>query len=481
MVATVAFGMGIDKSNVRFVLHYNLPKNLESYYQEIGRAGRDGLPADCLLLFSYADLHTIRYFIDQQSGEEQRGVSVRLSAMVGFGETDECRRHPLLGYFGETYAKAGGGDETGCAMCDNCTAEEREQVDLSVPAQKFLSCVYRTKQIFGLTHIIDVLRGSQNQKVRKFGHDKLSTYNIGGEFSKQEWSYLARLFIQKGLLEQDTTHGSLSLTDKGWAVLKGEEKLMGALQPKEESTSAITETVDHDTGLFQQLRTLRRELADAAGVPPYVVFGDRSLMEMAAYFPHSRESFLQINGVGTAKIERYADAFLPVIREYCAENDLTEKPKSQSTAVAGVAPVRRSSGSSSTGSRTHEVAATFDAGTSIAEIAQTSGISPRTVISHLWKYLQAGHPLNPANFRNESKLDPATQQQVLAAFAEHGPEFLRPVYDSLDLRPWIGTIFTSCGCGFSAEQKMGIDRGNETRYADVGVRCMDDINARRVS
>ena len=210
---------------------------------------------------------------------------------------------------------------------------------------------------------------------------------------------------------------------------------MGALQPKEETTATITETVEHDTGLFQRLRTLRRELADGAGLPPYMVFGDRSLMEMAAYFPHSRESFLQMHGVGQAKVDRYADAFLPVIREYCAENDLAEKPKSQSTAVAGVAPVRRSGGSSSTGSRTHEVAAAFDDGLTIAAIAQKTGVAERTVISHLWKYLQAGHTLNPKGFRRESKLNPDTQQRVLAAFAEHGPEFLRPVYDALNQTP----------------------------------------------
>lgn len=434
MVATVAFGMGIDKPDVRFILHYNLPKDLESYYQQIGRAGRDGLRADCVLLFSYADLRTIRFFIDQQSGEEQRGASVRLSAMVGFGETDDCRRSPLLGYFGEEY-EVGDGDD-GCGMCDNCTAEEREQVDLTIPAQKFLSCVYRTKQRFGLTHIIDVLRGSQNQKVRKFGHDQLSTYNIGGEFSKQEWSYLARLFIQKGLLEQDINHGSLSLTDGGWAVLRGEEKIMGALQPKEEAAPRITETVEHDTGLFQRLRSLRRELADAAGLPPYMVFGDRSLMEMAAYFPHSRESFLQMHGVGQAKVERYADAFLATIRDYCAENDLAEKPKSDSTAVAGVAPVRRSSsGGGSAGTRTHEVAGAFDAGHTIAEIAAQTGIARRTVVSHLWKYVQAGHTLNSAHFAKETSLDEATRQRVFAAFAEHGPDFLRPVFDAVNETP----------------------------------------------
>ena len=433
MVATVAFGMGIDKPDVRFVIHYSLPKDMESYYQQIGRAGRDGLRADCLLLFNYADLRTIRFFIDQQSPAERQGANVRLSAMVGFGETDECRRNPLLGYFGEIYTAGqdDDGDGSGCAMCDNCTAEEREQVDLTVPAQKFLSCVYRTKQRFGMAHIIDVLRGSRAKKILQFQHDQLSTYNIGAEFSKQEWSYLARLFIQKGLLDQDITHGSLSLTDKGWAVLRSEEKVMGALQPREEATSTITETVDHDTALFQQLRALRRELADDAGLPPYMVFGDRSLMEMAAYFPHSRESFLQMHGVGQAKAERYADPFLAAIQTYCAENDLAEKPKSASTGVAGVAPLRRNSGSASTGSRTHEIAAAFDEGQTIAQIAQETGVAPRTVVSHLWKYLQAGHTLNPANFRRESKLDAAVQQKVLAAFAEHGPDFLRPVYDAL--------------------------------------------------
>jgi len=371
--------------------------------------------------------------------------------MVGFGETDECRRRPLLGYFGETYA--GGQGEAGCGMCDNCTAEEREQVDLTIPAQKFLSCVVRTKQRFGMTHIIDVLRGSQNQKVRQFGHDKLSTYNIGGEFSKQEWSYLARLFIQKGLLEQDITHGGLSLTDKGWAVLKGEEKLMGALQPREQASPVVTETVDHDAGLFQRLRTLRRELADAAGLPPYMVFGDRSLMEMAAYFPHSRESFLQMNGVGQAKADRYADAFLPVIRAYCTEHELTERPKTASTAVAGVKSAG-GSGGSKLGTRTHEIGAAYNDGHTVTQIAAEYGVVPSTVVNHLWKYVQAGHALTTNTFRQDSKLDPATQEQVLAAFAEHGPNFLRPVYDALNetvnwdelhiMRLW-----------FAAEQKSG--------------------------
>ncbi|MFZ1753382.1 MAG: DNA helicase RecQ [Caldilineaceae bacterium] len=429
MVATVAFGMGIDKPDVRFIIHYSLPQDMESYYQQIGRAGRDSLRADCLLLFNYADLRTIRFFIGQQAPAEQQGANVRLSAMIGFGETDECRRVPLLGYFGEIYTA--GPDDDGCAMCDNCTAEERAQVDLTIPAQKFLSCVYRTKQRFGMAHIIDVLRGSRAKKVLQFQHDKLSTYNIGAEFSKQEWSYLARLFIQKGLLDQDITHGSLSLTDSGWAVLRSEQRLMGALQPREQAGPAITETVEHDTGLFQQLRALRRELADAAGLPPYMVFGDRSLMEMAAFFPHSRESFLQMHGVGQAKAERYADAFLAAIQTYCAENDLAEKPKSASTGLAGVASSRRSSGSASTGSRTHEIAAAFDEGHSIAQIAQETGVARRTVIGHLWKYLQAGHTLNPVHFRRESNLDAAVQEQVLAAFAEHGPDFLRPVYDAL--------------------------------------------------
>ncbi len=197
MVATVAFGMGINKPDIRFVLHYDLPQNVEGYYQQIGRAGRDGLPAHCLLLFGYGDIRKIRFLIDQKSEQEQRVARMHLEHLVGLAETDQCRRIPLLRYFGEEY------QSVDCGMCDNCLNEPQELVDITIPAQKFLSCVKRTGEMFGAVHIIDVLRGSQAKKVLSFHHDQLSTYGIGSEYSKKQWFHLSRQFLQKGLMTQD--------------------------------------------------------------------------------------------------------------------------------------------------------------------------------------------------------------------------------------------------------------------------------------
>jgi ATP-dependent DNA helicase RecQ len=321
IVATIAFGMGINKSNVRFILHYDLPKNLESYYQQIGRAGRDGLPADCLLLFSYADVQTIKYFIMQQDPSQQQGARFRLDAMLSFVETNLCRRRPLLSYFGDPY------DDERCETCDNCRREEQEELDnLTIPAQKFLSCVRRTGEIFGVTHIIDVLRGSQSQKVLARGHDRLSTYNIGREFSKKEWQYLARQFVQQGLLAQDMNHGSLKLTPQAYAVFKG-EPVRGTLPEQATTAAARFQPGDrHDPTLFERLRAKRKALANANHVPPYVVFSDRSLVEMATYFPQSQQAFARIYGVGQAKLDKYAGDFLPIIRDYCAEKESKKKP-----------------------------------------------------------------------------------------------------------------------------------------------------------
>ncbi|MCA9897654.1 MAG: DNA helicase RecQ [Anaerolineales bacterium] len=417
MVATIAFGMGINKPNVRFILHYDLPKNLESYYQQIGRAGRDSLPSDCLLLFSYSDVQTINYFITQQDPGQQQGARARLEAMLGFVETNVCRRRPLLNYFGESYQK----EE--CDLCDNCTAEVGELVDLTIPAQKFLSCVKRTGELFGINHIIDVLRGSQNQKVRERGHDKLSTYNIGLEFSKKEWQYLARQFVQLGLMTQDMEYGSLKLTPKAYAVFKG-EPIRGTLPDKPQAVPSATDLANYDQQLFQQLRQKRKALADAAGVPPYVIFSDRTLVEMAMYFPQSRASFGSLYGVGEAKLNNFADEFLPVVQAYCAENAIEEVHKSTPTTV--------SKSSSTPGGRTLEVLNLYNNGRSLPELCQQYNVKRSTILGHLWKAIQAGETVRESNLLEHSTLTPAQQQQALAAFTEHGTEYLRPVYLALN-------------------------------------------------
>ena len=421
MVATIAFGMGIDKSNVRFIIHYDLPKNLESYYQQIGRAGRDGLRADCLLLFSYSDVQTINYFINQQAPSEQKGAAARLQAMLGFAETTVCRRGPLLEYFGENY------DADSCEMCDNCLAEEQDLVDITIPAQKFLSCVKRTGEIFGMVHVIDVLRGSQSQKVRRRRHHELSTYGIGIEFSKKQWQHLARQFIQQGLLTQDMAHGSLKLTSKAYAVFQG-EPVMGTVQEEESRRAAERPLLlEHDPALFAQLRAKRKKLADENSVPPYVIFSDRSLVEMAAYFPRSRASFATMYGVGQAKLEKYADAFLPIIQAYCQDHQIAEKLK---TIVTPVQPGNDSDNALSP--RTVEIGSAYNEGKSVAEITAVLGIQQRTVLGHLFKYAQAGHPLRPDGFREMSQLPAEMREKVLAAYAELGTDFLRPVYDALE-------------------------------------------------
>jgi ATP-dependent DNA helicase RecQ len=322
VVATVAFGMGIDKPNVRFVVHYDLPKNIESYYQETGRAGRDGLPAEALLLFGYGDIAIARGLIEKGGNPEQNRVELhKLNAMVGFAEPLSCRRRVLLGYFGEQV-------EADCGNCDICL-DPPQRYNATSDAQKVLSCIYRVGQRFGMGHVIDVLRGSQNQRIRQLGHERLSTYGIGAENSQEAWGSLIRQLIHLGYLKQDIANYSvLRLTEAARPLLRGEQELVLArprVKPKAASkkTSKSVEELEYDEALFDALRLRRKQLATEAGVPPFVIFGDRSLVEMAAYRPASREELLAINGVGAHKLKRYGENFLAVIHAYArsSEND----------------------------------------------------------------------------------------------------------------------------------------------------------------
>ena len=314
VVATVAFGMGIDKPNVRYVVHYDLPKNIEGYYQETGRAGRDGLPSEALLLFGAQDVATARRLLEQNQNPEQRRIeSHKLQAMVGFAESLTCRRRVLLGYFSEHL-------DQDCGNCDICL-NPPETFDATIEAQKVLSCVYRVGERFGVKHVVDVLRGADNERVRNLGHNKLSTYGIGAEMSEAEWTSIVRQLIHRGLLTQDIAHYSvLKLTAQARPVLKGEETLTLArprIKTKAKKRSRAAAGLEPgDEGLFDALRALRKSLAEEQGVPPYVVFGDATLVEMAQRKPSSDEELIMITGVGEKKLERYGAEFLYAISTF---------------------------------------------------------------------------------------------------------------------------------------------------------------------
>lgn len=320
IVATVAFGMGIDKSNIRFVVHYDIPKNIESYYQETGRAGRDGLAAEALLLLGYGDVAMARVLIEKSGNPERMRIELhKLNAMVGFAEAASCRRRVLLGYFGDHLEKD-------CGNCDICL-DPPQLVDVTEDARKALSCVYRVGERFGMGYVIDVLRGSGKERILKLRHDQLSTYGIGADRDQEYWSALMRHLIHHNYLIQDVGNYSvLKLTESSRPLLRGEQKLTMAA-PRAKAAAAVKKTktrrkigeIDYDTVLFERLRALRKSLADAAGVPPFVVFSDASLAEMAASKPLNTESFGNIHGVGAHKIKRYSSAFIAEIRSYLDE------------------------------------------------------------------------------------------------------------------------------------------------------------------
>ncbi|MGI9265114.1 MAG: DNA helicase RecQ [Gammaproteobacteria bacterium] len=317
VVATVAFGMGIDKPNVRFVVHYDLPKHIEGYYQETGRAGRDGLASEALLLFGTQDVVTARMLVEKGTNPEQRRIeSHKLQAMIGLAESLTCRRRVLLGYFGEELA-------ADCGNCDICL-NPPETFDASVAAQKVLSCVFRVGERFGVKHVVDVLRGADTERIRKLGHDRLSTYGIGAEMDSAQWSSITRQLIHRGYLVQDiASYSVLKLTPKARPVLRGEESLelarprISEKKPKRKKTPKTAESLaPADMELFEALRTLRKELADEQGVPPYVIFGDVSLVQMSRDKPSTEEEMLEITGVGQVKLERHGDEFLAAIANF---------------------------------------------------------------------------------------------------------------------------------------------------------------------
>lgn len=416
IVATIAFGMGINKPNVRYVVHYELPKNLESYYQQIGRAGRDGIDSDCLLLYASGDVYKQRYFIDQKEGEVRQRELDLLYSLVDYAETRECRRVELLRYFGEQY-------EAPCEMCDNCKRADAEKIDVTVQAQKFLSCAVKTDQLYGMGHLIRILRGSRAKKVLEANHDQLSTYDIGNEWNQKQWRLLVQQLLGEEIVNKDREYGSIKLTNEAVKVLKGQRNVY---LPKEELSEheSFTQRSSSRSGLsaneqrlFDRLRKLRKRLADQQNVPPYVIFSDKSLQDLVRRQPTSMNELLDVHGVGEVKAKKYGKIFLEELYSYTPNRISTSKARRLSKRAK----------------RHEQSAELFNDGYSLEQIAEHMNVKIGTVINHLQKYLQEGQTLsNPEQLLEEMELSEQDTQQIREMLEKSEDNRLRPIFEHFE-------------------------------------------------